>query len=254
LYESCHRHQDQPIILDDLDHLYRDGKCVRLMKALCNTERTKTMRWVSKHPMVGDQPGQIPSIFMTTSPICLLANEWKTTNENVRAVEDRAIVLEFKPSPAELHREVGGWYQNRTVYDFLGKHLSLIPRHSMRHYVRGDQLYDANPGEWPALLLEAMGVDDRIRKIVTLAADDEFRTEEERAEEFEAAGLGSRATYFRWKKNLRDSGKPSAASSAPTEAKWDSPTTSIGLVHLAGGDHPTFHETPAMEIVQAQSA
>ena len=203
LYAACYEHRDEPVILDDLDHLYRDPNCVRLLKALCNTEETKTLRWVSKHPMIGDQPGQIPSEFSTRSTVCLLANEWKTANDNVRAVEDRAILLRFAPNADELHSEVGRWYQNLTVYEFMGKHRCLIETPSIRHYIRGDQLYQANPNDWQSLLLESLGIDERLRTIVQLTDDSSIESEEGRARRFSSAGLGSRANYFRWKKRLR---------------------------------------------------
>ena len=42
--------------------------------------------------------GTVPSTFTTSSNVILIANEWKSLNPNVRALEDRAIILHFNPS------------------------------------------------------------------------------------------------------------------------------------------------------------
>lgn len=204
LYESCFRFRDQPLILDDLDHLYRDDACIRLLKALCNTEKEKTLRWMSKHALIGDRDGQIPAHFTTTSPVCLLTNEWATTNEHVRAVEDRAIVLNFEPSAAEIHQEVGRLSQSRTVFEFMGRHLPLFRRISIRDYVRAELLMKANPDNWQELMLESMGVNERTRALERLRSDTSFKNEEERAQAFVNSGLGSRANYFRLKAEMKN--------------------------------------------------
>jgi hypothetical protein len=54
----------------------------------------------------------IPSTFTTSSNVILIANEWKSLNPNVRALEDRAIILHFNPSNEELHRKVAEWFRD----------------------------------------------------------------------------------------------------------------------------------------------
>ena len=58
----------------------------------------------------------------------------------------------------------------------------------------------ANPDCWKDLLLESMGVNLQIRTLVRLINDSGFTCEEDRIKAFVEAGMGSRATYFRWKK------------------------------------------------------
>jgi hypothetical protein len=41
LYCSLWEYRDRVVVLDDLDKLYADAECVRLLKPLCNTERCK---------------------------------------------------------------------------------------------------------------------------------------------------------------------------------------------------------------------
>lgn len=103
----------------------------------------------------------MPSSFTTKSPVCLIANEWRTLNANVQAIEDRAIIVHFAPSPGEVHVKVREWFDDDEVYQFIEEHLLFIPRPSMRYYVKGRQLRQANPERWRTQLLAVMGVDEK---------------------------------------------------------------------------------------------
>ena len=104
LYRHLWEHRDLPVVLDDLDKLYADANCVRLLKPLCNTERAKRITWLTNLKL--NDP-VVPTSFTTTSSVVLIANEWRTANPNVRALEDRAIILHFDPTNVEVHRKVG---------------------------------------------------------------------------------------------------------------------------------------------------
>ena len=203
LYRELYLYRDEPVIIDDIDQIYSKPGCVRILKALCNTDGTKTLRWTSGHQEIGDGSDQIPGSFTTNSPVCLIANEWRTLNENVRALEDRAIVVKFEPDAAEVHRRVGEWFSNDEVYGFIEQNLHLIARPSGRYYVKAEQLLRANPNRWRDRILSVMGVDDRTRELMLLLEDRAYKSEEERAAAFEAGGHGSRATYFRLKGKLK---------------------------------------------------
>jgi hypothetical protein len=103
LYKSLWENRDNPVVLDDLDKLYADANCVRLLKPLCNTERTKRVSWLTRLTLNTDVPP-----FTTTSSVILIANEWRTVNANVRALEDRAIILHFDPTNDEVHHQADG--------------------------------------------------------------------------------------------------------------------------------------------------
>jgi hypothetical protein len=202
LYQLLHRHRDETVVIDDLDGVYADRGMVRLIKALCNTDPVKTLRWHSRHQDIGSESGKVPAEFETRSAVCLIANQWKTLNANIQAIEDRAIVINFRPNAGEIHVRARAWFDDTVVYDFIERHLGLIARPSMRYYVHGRCLREAHPDRWQAMLLELMGVDRRIRTLATLLEDARYRTQEERAAVFESMGLGDRSTYYRWKKKL----------------------------------------------------
>lgn len=165
LYCSLWEYRDHAIVLDDLDKLYADADCVRLLKPLCNTEQFKRITWLSNMTLRGSD---IPSSFGTTSRVILIANEWRTLNPNVRALEDRAIILHFDPSNSEVHRRVGEWFQDHEVYRFIARMLPSIKALSMRHYCKASQLRQAGLSDWRTSLLQMVFSDPRLACVAAL--------------------------------------------------------------------------------------
>lgn len=199
LYRQLWDYRNQPIVLDDLDRLYADPDCVRLLKPLCNTVREKRLHWLTNLTL---NEGSLPATFTTASSVILIANEWKSLNPNVRALEDRAIILYFCPSNEEVHRKVGQWFEDSEVYNLLGRLLPLIPAVSMRHYCKGSQLRRAGFSDWRNSLLQMIIPDRRVVCVMAVQNDPELHCEEQRVVRFVATTGASRATYFRIKAKL----------------------------------------------------
>lgn len=199
LYRQLWEYRDQPVVLDDLDRLYADPDCVRLLKPLCNTVREKRLHWLTNLTM---NDGELPSSFTTASSVILIANEWKSLNPNVRALEDRAIILHFCPSNEEVHQNVSGWFDDREVYEFLGRLMPMIPAVSMRHYCKGSQLRRAGLADWRTSLLQMVVPDVRAACVLAVQHDPSLHSEEERVDRFISNTGASRATYFRIKAKL----------------------------------------------------
>jgi hypothetical protein len=64
LYRQLWDSRNQPVVLDDLDRLYADPDCVRLLKPLCNTAKHKRLHWLTNLTM---NNGGVPSSFTTSS-------------------------------------------------------------------------------------------------------------------------------------------------------------------------------------------
>lgn len=203
LYRQLWDNRNQAIVLDDLDRLYADSDCVRLLKPLCNTVKHKRLDWLTNLTM---NDGAIPSSFTTSSNVILIANEWKSLNPNVRALEDRAIVLHFNPSNDEVHRKVGEWFDDPEVYEFLGRIMAVVPTISMRHYCKGSQLRRAGLADWRISLLQMAIPDTREACVIGVQHDPNLQSEQQRIEHFIASTKCSRATYFRIKARLTKSG------------------------------------------------
>lgn len=199
LYRHLWEYCNKPVVLDDLDRLYADPDCVRLLKPLCNTVRVKSLNWLTNLTM---NDGAVPPSFSTSSNVILIANEWKSLNPNVRAIEDRAIILHFNPSSDEVHRKVREWFDDPEVYEFLEKLMPMMPAVSMRHYRKGSQLRRAGLTDWRTSLLQMVISDRRAACVLAMQHDPSLRSEEERVEKFVAATGASRATYFRVKARM----------------------------------------------------
>ena len=50
IYLQAFAYRHQPLVLDDIDGLYADRSGIRLLKALCQTEPTKTLSWHTATP------------------------------------------------------------------------------------------------------------------------------------------------------------------------------------------------------------
>lgn len=202
LYQALYEHRGTPIVLDDVDSLLENRVSLPILKAACDSEPRRQVRWLSSHPGIGDGADQTPPVFATDSPICLLVNGWALRQRDLAAILDRALSLRFEPSLAEVHRAAWEWFSDAEVYRFIGRHYALGTRLSFRTYGKAADLKASRPADWPEKTLELMGVDQRTRAMVRITDDTNFLSEEQRVEAFLSSGLGSRATYYRWKSRL----------------------------------------------------
>lgn len=196
LYTDLYSHRDMPVVLDDLDHLFADRTAIRLLKCLLETEPVKRLAWRSRTAL---RDG-LPTEFTTRSPVILITNLWKTIDKNVEAVEDRAHVLVFAPPALEVHLQVGAWFWDQEVFDFVGARLGLITHPSMREYRLAWERKRAGL-RWRDYLL-GRWLSGKQLLVAQLLADPSFSREEERARAFEERGAGCRATYFNIKAKL----------------------------------------------------
>jgi hypothetical protein len=197
-------HRDQPVIIDDVDSLYADRAAVRLLKGLCQTDRRKTVAWESDAPALRREA--IPRRFTTASRVLIIANAWKTLNVHVTALEDRGHLLHFEPTALEVHTRTASWFWDQEVFDWIGQHLHLIERPSMRLYLAAWELKVAAM-DWRGNLLSRWLAGPRLLA-ARLRADSSFATEEARARAFVEQGGGCRATYFNHAKRLRPAADP----------------------------------------------
>lgn len=145
---------------------------------------------------------ELPTEFVTTSNVMLIANEWRSLNSNIRALGDRAIILWFSPSPEEIHRKTAEWFDEPEIYHFIGSYLPHIPQLSMRYYEKARQLRDAGFLDWRKSLLQMMLSDWTAAVVAGLQLDPLLSSDAQRIKQFTAETGLSRATYFRVKAKL----------------------------------------------------
>jgi hypothetical protein len=199
LYCQLWEKRNLPIVLDDVDGLYAQREGVRLLKCLTQSEPIKSVSWHTDAPTLQRQG--IPQEFQTSSRVAIIANEWKTLNRNVAALQDRGHLLFFEPSPLEVHRRTATWFWDQEIFDFVQARLHWLEEASMRHYLAAWELKQAGL-DWRGLILNRC-LSGRALLVAQLKADPQYRCEGERVQAFLAAGGGSRATYFNWSRKLQ---------------------------------------------------
>ena len=198
MYTRLFACRDQLVVIDDVDILYSNAACVRLLKCLCQTEEDKQLAWHSA--AAGMEREGIPRQFSTKSRVMIIANDWQTLNRNVAAVQDRGHLISFEPPPEEVHGRVARWFDDEEILAWFQRHLSLFDRLSMRDYVRAAELKRAGL-DWMQVSLPR-NLPTKTLLVAQLKDDESYRTEEERVQAFVSIGAGCRATYFNHARQL----------------------------------------------------
>ncbi len=229
IYRRLWESRNQAIVIDDVDALYSSREGLRILKSLCQTEPIKTVSWNSETPTL--RRDGIPRKFTTVSRVAIIANEWKTLDRNVSALEDRGVCILFEPTPLEVHLRTGAWFWDQEIFDFLGERLRLFPELSMRIYRQLSELKEAGI-DWRSFALKRALSGTRLL-VAELKADPTYSSEKERIQAFIARGAGSRTTYFAHAKKLRPSERPppltlkSAPPAKPEEALLEARLTDL---------------------------
>jgi hypothetical protein len=160
LYVELHRNADKPFVIDDVDDLYTDRAAVNLLKCLCRTDELKWAMWNTNAPWLEELA--IPREFDTKTKVAILTNRWETLNNHSGAVEDRGVLIRFRPSAEELHRYVAtaAFDPNvfdQEVYEYIGDHLAVIAEPSIRHHRHAIKLKQGGL-DWQGTLLESFGL------------------------------------------------------------------------------------------------
>ena len=198
MYAKLYRHRDRFVVIDDVDGLYADRRGVRLLKCLCQTEEEKEVAWHSDARSLERQG--IPREFTTRSRVIIIANDWKTLDKNVAALQDRGHVLFFQPSAAEVHRKAGSWFDDPQIYNWFAANLHRVREPSLRHYVRARELKAAGM-DWTEVLADAAD-NPRARLAAELLASPVYANTAARVQAFVEHGGGCRATFFNYRRRL----------------------------------------------------
>lgn len=196
LFVETYKNLCRDLLFDDIDSLLADPLAIGQLKELCQSEDVKKLSWQSSSQIL--EGLGIPAKFETSSKVLLILNDWEGFSRKLKALEDRGHIIFFHPTAEEVHRYVGGWFQDQEVYGFIEKHLVFINEPSARMYDLSTRRKKAGL-DWKGMLEEDW-FDKRQALIFRIQGDPTLTTEAERAKAFEENGGGSRATYFRHKK------------------------------------------------------
>ena len=250
LYQLLYEYRLLPIIFNDVDTLLKNEINVSLLKCVCDTSKVKVVSWTSTHSAFGT----LPPTFESISPVMVVTNSWEKVSQNIKALQNRGVVIHFRPTASEIHREVaeGGWFDDQEVWDFIGKNLYLMTRPDLRFYIHTRNHKRAGK-DWKDLCLRMMefGVDEesgetreekeKLIYVARLLADPKYEAmpapEGEREKVFNTAFERgkSRSTYHRKKLKLEK-----------RRGKFDPKV--IAAIHWKGPSAaPTVFETKQIE-------
>jgi len=191
----------EPVVLDDVDNLFRDVKSVSLLKVVCQTVPVKRVEWNSRQSVLDRE--KLPTSFETTSRVMIIANEIRKIDANVSAVADRGVVLRFEPDAREVHERVGTWFKDKQIYEWFGARLDEIECHSSRAYCKALSLKKSRI-DWRTLPARPEKKPTRRELAFQLLADGSYASMGERARSFADRGGGSERTFYNWKKRIED--------------------------------------------------
>lgn len=152
LYCSVYEANNSPVVLDDINHLFKSKMACSLMKALTQTEEKRSVSWESTSKALAER--KVPRRFEASSAICLIANQWVGSDPDMAAIQDRSLPVAFYPSADAIHARVLelGWCEKQ-VFKFIEVHLSDIPQPSMREYYQA-MTYRKAGMDWREKLLK----------------------------------------------------------------------------------------------------
>src|SRR5262245_64424169 len=209
MYVKLFRQKDEFVVIDDVDALYADRSGVRLLKCLCQTEEEKAVAWHSDARSLERQG--IPREFVTRSRVAIIANDWRTLDQNVAALQDRGHMLLFQPGAAEVHRKAGTWFDDPEIYAWFAANLHRVREPSLRHYVRAKELKAAQMDWTEVLASEAEN--PRARLVAELLKSAAYASTAARVQAFVEQGGGCRATFFNHRRRLNGGNRAGGAPS-----------------------------------------
>ena len=204
-YISAYHNIDKRLVFDDAELLWGELAGRQLIRQLCETTPIKHIRWDSAARQLERE--RIPREFSTRSRIAILANHFTFGGASeYAAIVDRGHLAYFDPTPIEIHRMVGEWFEDREVYSYIRDRLDRIPELTVRTYVLAQERRKAGQ-DWERLIEERYcQLEHQSVVVQRLEQDPAFTTVEQRAAEFMWQTGRSRATYFNVKRRLREAG------------------------------------------------
>ena len=210
-FMEAYEHRHKLIVLDDAEGLWQqgdDGK--RLLRQLTETRLYKELKWNTTTSVLKNE--KVPRSFHTTSRVAIIMNRFVAEGKNGNfydAIRDRGHLFYFDPTVLDVHTYAASWFHDQEIHDHVGQHLDVVKNLSNRTYNALAEKKSAGH-DWKAYFLERWCYDGIITAVQSLEADRRFPSIEAKVVEFTRLNLGSRMTYFRYKRDLANQGQLAA--------------------------------------------
>ena len=221
LFQMVKANLDALFLFDDTRRILKDFECINLLMALGEHKSPKVVQWNTstltkkQHKDDDDNPNEA----ITNSRIVLVINKVEEDNEDLEPLFSRSVVIRFAPSKEEVHQYVAEWFpknkSSREIYEYIGKHLALIPVGDVRDYTKSLTIYDMN---WKEQLHEAWTGDEYLSAALKVVNDPTVLPGKPLGDAFARLCGGSRAQFFRLKRLLMPLSYGPVSQSHQTEA------------------------------------
>lgn len=191
LYERSREEKDFIVIFDDVDALMLNKTNVALLKQLCDTRETKTIKYFTTSKMMGN----IPLEFDTNCKVLMLMNDMNPEDANLKALMTRSHLVNFVPNDIEILANMRTFGIDKEILDFIEVYAAFSSALNLRCYKRAVELKDSKL-DWRGSIVDDLKVDVQLLEIHKLLG--KYKTDKERELHFS----DSRATYYRKKKLL----------------------------------------------------
>lgn len=135
IYKALLDNPDSIVIFDDVDELLQNNINISLLKQICEAKEEKTVYYSTT---IKD----IPSSFISHNKVILICNDIRVLGQNMRAVMDRALFIDFIPDKDEILKELRTFATDQDVLEFLSSNIGKI-RLNFRSYTKGVELHKA---------------------------------------------------------------------------------------------------------------
>jgi phage regulator Rha-like protein len=189
VYERSQTDDNFVVVFDDVDALMTNKSNIAILKQLCDTRETKTIKYFSSTLR------DIPQEFETKVKVLMLVNSLETDDKNLRALFTRAHVLHFDPVDIEVLNNMKTFADDKTILNYIHNFAPFSKSLNLRVYKRAEELKKSGL-PWQQEIIESLDIDLNLYNVFNLLK--KYKTDKEREKEFD----GSRTTYYRYKKLL----------------------------------------------------
>jgi len=188
LYERNCEEQDFIVVFDDVDALLLNKTNVAILKQVCDTRETKTVKYFTSSPTL--RSNQIPQEFETRCKVLMLMNDLNPEDSNLKALMTRSHLINFKPSDMEVLDNMKTFADDKAILKFIEIYAPFSSSLNLRCYKRAVELKDSGL-DWKRSIVDDLQVDSHLLEIHNLIL--KYKANKERELKFS----GGRATFYR---------------------------------------------------------
>ena len=195
LMKRNRREDDFLFVLDDIDSFIDNKMNTALLKQVADTKENKTIKYYTSSPRLDEDE----DTFTTRCKSLILMNKTPRTssNKDLAAIMDRALVVKFTPTNEEIMNRIKSFAKDEEIVKFLEREHKSADNLSLRTYVKAKEIKEAGL-DWKNVLAQELTIPEKFIEMIDLFEDDDLASDKERIKEFS----GSRRTYYRTKKDF----------------------------------------------------